>query len=180
MVWGCSGALSAAVEPLSRHIVAAVRALQTKKRRHLGTFQPLLVCFFQLVFVQGNAVQQITLILGGCIIIDAEPFADCTELVKHFNSSRGHSFDLDIHKNSFSQKREGKNRPVATNFQFLKIFCPLGQLLVGACLPQTLHLLGAIKRFSNSVSIDVSLWKIHRRKCLLNLINSCAMFLNDS
>ena len=28
---------------------------------------------------------------------------------------------------------EGKNRPVATNFQFLKIFCPLGQLLVGAC-----------------------------------------------
>ena len=26
----------------------------------------------------------------------------------------------------------GKNRPVATNFQFLKIFCPLGQLLVGA------------------------------------------------
>ena len=30
-------------------------------------------------------------------------------------------------------KRESKNRPVATNFQFLKIFCPLGQLLVGAC-----------------------------------------------
>ena len=27
----------------------------------------------------------------------------------------------------------GKNRPVAKNFQFLKIFCPLGQLLVGAC-----------------------------------------------
>ena len=35
-------------------------------------------------------------------------------------------------------KREGKNRPVATNFQFLKILAPLGQLLVGACLPQTL------------------------------------------
>ena len=33
---------------------------------------------------------------------------------------------------------EGKNRPVATNFQFLKILAPLGQLLVGACLPQTL------------------------------------------
>ena len=33
---------------------------------------------------------------------------------------------------------ESKNRPVATNFQFLKIFCPLGQLLAGACLPQTL------------------------------------------
>ena len=32
----------------------------------------------------------------------------------------------------------GKNRPVATNFQFLKILAPLGQLLVGACLPQTL------------------------------------------
>ena len=28
---------------------------------------------------------------------------------------------------------EGKNRPVVTNFQFLKIFGPLGQLLVGAC-----------------------------------------------
>ena len=27
---------------------------------------------------------------------------------------------------------EGKNRPVVTNLQFLKIFCPLGQLLVGA------------------------------------------------
>ena len=33
---------------------------------------------------------------------------------------------------------EGKNRPVATNFQFLKILATLGQLLVGACLPQTL------------------------------------------
>ena len=69
-------------------IIAAVRALQTKKRRHLGTLQPLLACFFQLIFVQSNAVQQITLILGGCIIIDSEPFADSTELVKHFNSSR--------------------------------------------------------------------------------------------
>jgi len=27
---------------------------------------------------------------------------------------------------------------VATNFQFLKILALLGQLLVGACLPQTL------------------------------------------
>ena len=53
-------------------------------------------------FANGNAVQQITLILGGCIIIDSEPFADSTELVKHFNSSRGHSFDFNIHKNSFS------------------------------------------------------------------------------
>jgi len=35
-------------------------------------------------------------------------------------------------------KRESKNRPVATNFQFLKILATLGQLLVGACLPQTL------------------------------------------
>ena len=85
------------VEPLGRHIVAAVRALQTEKRRNLGTLQPLLVCFFQLVFVQGNAVQQITLILGGCIIIDSEPSADCAELVKHFNSSRGHSLYFNIH-----------------------------------------------------------------------------------
>ena len=99
--------MSTAVEPLSKHIVAAVRALQTEKRRHFGTFQPLLVCFFQLVFVQGNAVQQITLILGGCIVIDAEPFADCTELVKHFNSSRGHSFDLDIHRIFSTSKCSG-------------------------------------------------------------------------
>ena len=28
---------------------------------------------------------------------------------------------------------ENKNRPVATNFQFLKISSPLGQLLVGVC-----------------------------------------------
>ena len=28
---------------------------------------------------------------------------------------------------------KSKNRPVATNFQFLKIFGPLGQFLVGAC-----------------------------------------------
>ena len=35
-------------------------------------------------------------------------------------------------------KRESKNRPVSTNFRFLKISCPLGQLLAGACLPQTL------------------------------------------
>ena len=34
--------------------------------------------------------------------------------------------------------RESKNRPVATNFQFLKILALLGQLLVGACLPQIL------------------------------------------
>ena len=37
-----------------------------------------------------------------------------------------------------SEKGESKNRPVATNFQFLKILAPLRQLLVGACLPQTL------------------------------------------
>ena len=34
--------------------------------------------------------------------------------------------------------RECKNRPVATNFQYLKILALLGQLLVEACLPQTL------------------------------------------
>jgi hypothetical protein len=44
-------------------------------------------------------------------------------------------------KSGFSKSagfRESKNRPVATNFQFLKILAHLGQLLVGACLPQTL------------------------------------------
>jgi hypothetical protein len=37
-----------------------------------------------------------------------------------------------------SEKGESKNRPVAANYLFLKILAPLGQLLVGACLPQTL------------------------------------------
>jgi len=44
-------------------------------------------------------------------------------------------------KSGFSKSmgfRESKNRPVATNFQFLKILALLGQLLVGTCLPQTL------------------------------------------
>ena len=34
--------------------------------------------------------------------------------------------------------RESKNRPQATNFQFLKILALWDKLLVGACLPQTL------------------------------------------
>ncbi|WP_197036355.1 hypothetical protein [Faecalibacterium prausnitzii] len=37
-----------------------------------------------------------------------------------------------------SELAESKNRPVATNFQFLKILATSGLLLVGACLPQTL------------------------------------------
>ena len=103
--FSAGGAGATAGEFLSRHIVASVGALQAEKRRHLGTLQPLLVCFFQLVFVQGNAVQQITLILGSCIVINAEPFADCAELVKHFNSSRGHSFDFNIHGSTTFQER---------------------------------------------------------------------------
>ena len=80
--------MSTAVEPLSRHIVAAVRALQTEKRRHFGTFQPLLVCFFQLIFVQGNGFHKESVFFGSGSIIYVETFADCAELVKHFNSSR--------------------------------------------------------------------------------------------
>ena len=43
-----------------------------------------------------------------------------------------------VSQNDYERKADAsdgksKNRPVATNFQFLKIFCPLGQLLVGAC-----------------------------------------------
>ena len=75
----CGGAWSAAGEPLSWHIVAAVSALQAEKRRH------------------------------------SEPFANNAELVEQLNSSRRHSFDLDIHKNSFPQKREGKNRPMGSS-----------------------------------------------------------------
>ena len=47
---------------------------------------------------------------------------------------------------------ESKNRPVATNFQFLKILAPLGQLLVGACLPQTLLIIRALRHEWNGVS----------------------------
>ena len=48
-----------------------------------------------------------------------------------------------VSQNDYERKADdsdgkGKNRPVATNFQFLKILAPLGQLLVGACLLQTL------------------------------------------
>ena len=43
-----------------------------------------------------------------------------------------------VSQNDYERKADAsdgksKNRPVATNFQFLKIFCPLGQILVGAC-----------------------------------------------
>ena len=44
-------------------------------------------------------------------------------------------------KSGFSKRmgfRESKNRPVATNFQFLKILATSGLLHVRACLPQTL------------------------------------------
>ena len=48
-----------------------------------------------------------------------------------------------VSQNDYNSKADflnsrGKNRHAATNFQFLKILAPLGQLLVGACLPQTL------------------------------------------
>lgn len=52
---------------------------------------------FELILMQGDAVQQITLILGGSIIVHTEPFADNTELVEHFNGRRGHPFDFNIH-----------------------------------------------------------------------------------
>ena len=43
-----------------------------------------------------------------------------------------------VSQNDYERKADAsdgksKNRPVAENFQFLKIFCPLGQLLVRAC-----------------------------------------------
>lgn len=59
----CGGALSTSVEPLGRHIVAAVGAFQTEKRRHFRTLQPLLVCFFQLVFVQRNGFHKESVLL---------------------------------------------------------------------------------------------------------------------
>ena len=54
-----------------------------------------------------------------------------------------------VRKCVLSAAVEGKNRPVATNFQFLKMLCSIRDFtssmrlhfrsdLVGACLPQTL------------------------------------------
>ena len=45
---------------------------------------------------------------------------------------------MDYERKADDSDGEGKNRPVATNFQFLKILATSGLLLVGACLPQTL------------------------------------------
>ena len=59
------------------------------------------------------------------------------------------------------EKRESKNRPVATNFQFLKIFCPLVQLLVGACLPQTL--LERVRQTGISICVAMSLHNLFLR-----------------
>ena len=122
--------MSTAGELLSGHIVAAVRALQAEKWRHFGTLQPLLMCFFQLIFVQGNGFHKEYVLFGSGSIIYVETFSNNAELVEQLNSSRRHSVDLDIHKNSFSQRRESKNRPVATNFQFLKILCATGTSLL--------------------------------------------------
>ena len=140
--FSAGGAGATAGEFLSRHIVASVGALQAEKRRHLGTLQPLLVCFFQLVFVQGNGFHKESVLFGSGRIIYVETFANNAELVEQFHSRRRHSVDLDIHKNSFSQRRESKNRPVATNFQFLKIFCPSGTSLLKLLRVSEVLLLG--------------------------------------
>lgn len=45
---------STGLEPLCRHLVAAFGALQAKKWRNIGAFQPLLMSFFELILMQGN------------------------------------------------------------------------------------------------------------------------------
>ena len=97
---------------------------------------------FQLVFVQGNGFHKESVLFGSGRIIYVETFANNAELVEQFHSRRRHSVDLDIHKNSFSQRRESKNRPVATNFQFLKIFCPSGTSLLKLLRVSEVLLLG--------------------------------------
>ena len=70
------------------------------------------------------------------------------------------------------RKSESKNRPVATNFQFSKILAPLGQLLVGACLPQTL--LGTSTANWNLSGRDPS---ILLRKTVLSLKSPTGAFI---
>ena len=64
--------------------------------------------------MQSNTVQQITLILGSCIIVHAEPLADSAELVKHFIGSRRHSFYFDVHnKTTFHERYVLKRQSAA-------------------------------------------------------------------
>ena len=97
---------------------------------------------FELILMQGDAVQQITLILGGSIIVHTEPFADNTELVEHFNGRRGHPFDFNIHsKTPFPKmpKCKGQEPSRGHKLSILENVVPLrDSFLVGACLPQTL------------------------------------------
>ena len=79
---------------------------------------------FQLVFVQGNGFHKESVLFGSGRMIYVGTFANNAELVEQFHGRRRHSVELDLHKNSFSKRRESKNHPVATNFQFLKISCP--------------------------------------------------------
>ena len=117
------------LEPLCRHLVAAFGALQAKKWRNICAFQPLLMSFFELILMQGDAVQQITLILGGSIIVRTEPFADNTELVEHFNGRRGHPFDFNIHsKTPFPKmpKCKGQEPSRGHKLSILENSCPFG------------------------------------------------------
>ncbi len=99
------GAFFTALEPLSRHIIASVSALQTEEWRDFRTFQSLFVRFFELILMQSDTVQQITLILRSSIIVHTKSLTDSTELVKHFNSSRRHSFYFNIHNKTTFQER---------------------------------------------------------------------------
>ena len=84
---------------------------------------------FELILMQGDAVQQITLILGGSIIVHTEPFADNTELVEHFNGRRGHPFDFNIHsKTPFPKmpKCKGQEPSRGHKLSILENFCPFG------------------------------------------------------
>ena len=107
---------------------------------------------FELILMQGDAVQQITLILGGSIIVHTEPFADNTELVEHFNGRRGHPFDFNIHsKTPFpkmpkckgQEPSRGHKLSILENVVSIRDFTSstlvsFRSALVGACLPQTL------------------------------------------
>ena len=94
---------------------------------------------FELILMQGDAVQQITLILGGSIIVHTEPFADNTELVEHFNGRRGHPFDFNIHsKTPFPKmpKCKGQEPSRGHKFSIFENVVPLWDrfLLGRACL----------------------------------------------
>ena len=85
MVWGFGGALSTVLEPLCRHLVAAFRALQAKKRRNISAFQPLLMSLFELILMQGNCFHKELIFFRSVWIVHMETLTNNVKMVEKLN-----------------------------------------------------------------------------------------------